>query len=89
MTGTFLFIMFCLLCVHLDALSVIIFVFYYTNIMYLKEWNEVQIQVCSHLVPIENNLFCVENVWRIYILIDWLRLKGLKESKLFIWNFQK
>ena len=29
------------------------------------------------LFPLLNNLFCVDNVRRIYILINWLGLKGL------------
>ena len=35
-------------------------------------------------ILIKNNLFCVDNVRRIYILINWLGLKGLKSDSL-IW----
>ena len=35
-------------------------------------------------IRIKNNLFCVDNVRRIYILINWLGLRGLKSDSL-IW----
>ena len=35
-------------------------------------------------ILIKNNLICVDNVRRIYILINWLGLKGLKSDSL-IW----
>ena len=35
-------------------------------------------------ILIKNNLFCVDNVRRIYILINWMGLKGLKSDSL-IW----